>query len=66
MGAMFDVHSSPCPAPTCSRALFCTLPAPPSPAASPACRPTRIPRPTCIPFFRLSAGRVGVQPAAEL
>eukprot|EP00964_Phaeocystis_antarctica_P153045 scaffold121125_cov93-Phaeocystis_antarctica.AAC.1 len=52
--------------PTCSRALSCTLRAARSPAASRL--PTSIPRPAPhhALLFRLSAGRVGVQPAAEL
>eukprot|EP00964_Phaeocystis_antarctica_P086737 scaffold54948_cov49-Phaeocystis_antarctica.AAC.5 len=51
--------------PTYSRALSYTLRAPRSPAASRL--PTRIPRPAPHALlFRLSAGWVGVQPAAEL
>eukprot|EP00964_Phaeocystis_antarctica_P094239 scaffold60987_cov51-Phaeocystis_antarctica.AAC.1 len=60
---MFGVRSSPCPAPK----LQSTSPAPglhrgrpPPPASFPS------PPPHCMPPFRLSAGREGVQPAAEL
>merc|ERR1712127_536330 len=64
---MFSVRSSPCPAPPiCSRApcparcLHRGRP-PPLPPADPYTSPRR----TC-PSFRLLAGAVGVQPAAEL
>ena len=53
----------PCPR-ICSRALSCTLRAPRSPAASRL--PTRTLAPHRMPSVRLSAGRVSVQPAAEL
>ena len=66
MDYMFWVRSSPCPTPNLhSRALSCTLPAPRSPAASPACRPACL-APHGMPSFRPSAARVGVQPVAEL
>eukprot|EP00964_Phaeocystis_antarctica_P001077 scaffold605_cov43-Phaeocystis_antarctica.AAC.1 len=61
MYSMFYVRSSPCPVPICSRARPCTLREPRSPAAS---RPNLAPH--RMPSFRLSAVRVGVQPAAEL
>ena len=62
---MFNVRSSPCPAPSLqSSPLPCTLRAPRSSAALPPPGPHVVPH--RMPFFRLSAGRVGVQPAAEL
>eukprot|EP00964_Phaeocystis_antarctica_P032960 scaffold18676_cov52-Phaeocystis_antarctica.AAC.3 len=65
MDGMFWVRSSPCPAPNLqSRALPCTLLAPRSPAASRLPTRTLAPHRMCPPFD--SAGRVGVQPAAEL
>eukprot|EP00964_Phaeocystis_antarctica_P052428 scaffold30701_cov45-Phaeocystis_antarctica.AAC.1 len=65
MDWMFDVHSSPCPVPQ-----FAVAPCParrvrrsrPPPAAP---RPSYL-APHRMPFFRLSAARAGVQPAAEL
>eukprot|EP00964_Phaeocystis_antarctica_P016220 scaffold8959_cov55-Phaeocystis_antarctica.AAC.3 len=64
MYSMFLVRSSPCPAPNLQpRPLLCTLRAP----RSPDCPPTRIPRPAPHALsYRLSAGRVRVQSAAEL
>eukprot|EP00964_Phaeocystis_antarctica_P004953 scaffold2698_cov48-Phaeocystis_antarctica.AAC.5 len=65
MGYMFSVRSSPCPAPNLQSS-------PPLHAACTAvARRLRPPgtlhlAPHCMPFFRLSVVRVGVQSAAEL
>eukprot|EP00964_Phaeocystis_antarctica_P008224 scaffold4429_cov36-Phaeocystis_antarctica.AAC.2 len=65
MVAMFDVRSSPCPAPDLQSSPFLHAACAVVARRSPACRPAFL-APHRMPFFRLSAGRVGVQPAAEL
>eukprot|EP00964_Phaeocystis_antarctica_P047522 scaffold27491_cov49-Phaeocystis_antarctica.AAC.2 len=64
MYGMFYVRSSPCPAPYLQSSpplhAACTVVARRLPPPSPHVVPHR------MPSFRLSAGRVGVQPAAEL
>eukprot|EP00964_Phaeocystis_antarctica_P049665 scaffold28787_cov67-Phaeocystis_antarctica.AAC.2 len=65
MQGMFQVRSSPCPAPQSAAApspACCVRHGRPPPAAP---RPVHL-APHRMPYFRLSAGRVGVQPATEL
>eukprot|EP00964_Phaeocystis_antarctica_P085852 scaffold54296_cov36-Phaeocystis_antarctica.AAC.4 len=65
MYGMFAVRSAPCPAPNLQPApLHAACTAPQSPAAFHL--PLRTLAPHRMPSFQLSAGCVGVQPAAEL
>eukprot|EP00964_Phaeocystis_antarctica_P036686 scaffold20948_cov51-Phaeocystis_antarctica.AAC.2 len=66
MNRMFEVRSAPCPAPNLQScpALY-TLRAPRSPPPPSASWPAKL-VPHRMPSFRLSVGRDGVQPAAEL
>eukprot|EP00964_Phaeocystis_antarctica_P046650 scaffold26979_cov53-Phaeocystis_antarctica.AAC.1 len=67
MYGMFNVRCSPCPAPNLqSGPRLCAL-APPLPATLPPPSDLQLaPHTARMPSVRLSAGRVGVQPAAEL